>query len=190
MDQEFEEASPAFEIVEICPDLTNESPSEWRDLGNGFAFGSRQHPTAVWMEVSAIDKVPISVQRDILIFDWWVRNCDRQLGNTNLLIDAPSNEIVVIDHNLAFDKNFVVEDFTTQHVFSAQWGDICSDLIAQAEYSDRLLKALEVLTVACHNVPEEWHWSNVEMDLPANFDMDYVHRTLNRCATVELWRTV
>lgn len=181
---------PAFEIVEVGEDLLRETPAEWRDLGSGPAFGSRLYPCAVWMEVGLINLVPTNVQRDVLVFDWWIQNCDRLTGNTNLLIDAATKKLVVIDHNLAFDRQFSAEEFLAHHVFAANWPAICSDLVVQVEYSQRLSTALEGLSMACHNVPEEWRWANAEMDVPANFDLQYVQQTLNRCTTPELWSPV
>ena len=181
---------PAFEIVEVGEDLLRETPAEWRDLGSGPAFGSRLYPCAVWMEVGLINLVPTNVQRDVLVFDWWIQNCDRLTGNTNLLIDAMVKKLVVIDHNLAFDRQFSAEEFLAHHVFAANWPAICSDLVVQAEYSQRLSTALEGLSMDCHNVPDEWHWANAEMDVPANFDIQYVQQTLNRCTTPELWSPV
>jgi hypothetical protein len=181
---------PPFEIVGIGDDLLRETPAEWQDLGVGPAFGSRLHPSALWMEVGWVSKVPVNVQRDVLVFDWWIRNGDRLTGNTNLLFDAAAKELVVIDHNLAFDRDFSAADFLAHHVFAAQWSAICSDLMVQADYAQRLSGALEALPLACHNVPEEWHWANAEMDVPAKFDLEDIKNTLSRCATPELWRTV
>ena len=181
---------PAFEIVEVGADLLREAPPEWRDLGAGPAFGSRLYPNAVWMDVGLIGLVPTDVQRDVLVFDWWIKNCDRLTGNTNLLIEAAARRLVVIDHNLAFDMTFSYDEFLSHHVFASNWSSICSDLIVQADYSQRMSVALEGLTVACHNVPEEWHWVNAEMDVPANFDLAHVQQTLNRCTTPELWSPV
>lgn len=73
---------------------------------------------------------------------------------------------------------------------AAQWAAIGSDLVVQAEYAKRLLAALKAMPLVCHNVPSEWHWANVEMDVPANFDLQDIQKTLNRCTTAELWRTV
>jgi hypothetical protein len=181
---------PAFEIVDVGGDLLRETPADWRDLGVGPAFGSRLYPNAVWMEVGLIDLVPTNVQRDVLVFDWWIKNGDRLKGNTNLLIDAAARKLVVIDHNLAFDMNFSYDEFVAHHVFASNWAGICSDLVVQAEYSQRMSMALEGLAEACHNVPEEWHWANAEMDVPANFELAHVQQVLNRCTTTELWSPV
>lgn len=180
---------PPFDIVEICPELLDEAPAEWRCLGVGPAFGSRLHPSALWMDISTVNMVPTAVQRDVLVFDWWIRNGDRQRGNTNLLWDAPAKELVVIDHNLAFDRDFSDAAFLENHVFATHWPAICSDMVEQAQYAERLSYALEGLAADCDNVPPEWQWANVEMDIPANFHLNHIQNTLARCASPELWRT-
>jgi hypothetical protein len=181
---------PPFELVEVCEELLVEAPREWRDLGAGTAFGSRLHPNAVWMEPSWASSVPVTIQRDVLVFDWWIRNGDRLRGNPNLLWDASSRELVVIDHNLAFDQDFSNETFLELHMFAPQWSHIAGDLMVQAEYAARLCEALESLDTACDNAPPEWQWTGAEMDVQANFDLDRVKQTLRRCTTPELWRTV
>jgi len=181
---------PPFAIVEVSEDLLWEAPAEWQNLGIGPAFGSRLHASALWMEVGWVSNVPLNIQRDVLVFDWWVRNGDRLAGNTNLLFDASTKELVVIDHNLAFDHNFKAGEFLMHHVFAAQWAAISADLATQDQYALRLRTALDALPLACHNVPSEWHWANNEMDVPANFAVEDIQKILNRCTTADLWRTV
>ncbi len=181
---------PAFSIVDISAELLAETPPEWKDIGLGPAFGSRRQPHALWLEPSLACMVPLPVQRDVLMFDWWVRNGDRLTGNTNLLWDASAKKLVVIDHNLAFDTDFSAAIFAVHHVFASQWPIICGDLVMQAEYAERLAMALEQFALACGTVPEEWRWANVEQDVPAKLDLEFVRQTLARCETPELWRTV
>jgi hypothetical protein len=188
--QAFGLAVPPFCIVELGEDLLAETPRDWRDIGAGPAFGSQLHGGAVWMEPSMATNVPINTQRDVLVFDWWVRNSDRLIGNPNLLWDASTKKLVVIDHNLAFDADFSVPDFIEHHIFASQWPEISEDLVLQADFSTRLSAALAEAAPACENTPTEWVWMNAEMDLRASFDMESVLATLARCATPELWRTV
>ncbi|MDC8787265.1 HipA family kinase [Paucibacter sp. AS339] len=188
--QAFGLAVPPFGILDVSPELLAETPLGWREIGEGPAFGSMLHASAAWLEPSMAANVPIASQRDVLVFDWWVRNCDRQIGNTNLLWDAGAKKLVVIDHNLAFDPDFSAADFIEQHIFAPQWAQISADLVLQAEYSTRLSAALELAAPACENAPPEWGWMNPEMDLRANFDLENIFATLARCASPELWRTV
>lgn len=78
---------PTCAIVEVSEDLLAETPHDWRDIGAGLAFGSRRHDSAAWLETSKAEEVPTDTQRDVLVFDWWIRNGDRNRGNTNLLPD-------------------------------------------------------------------------------------------------------
>jgi hypothetical protein len=181
---------PAYAIVEVCDELLAETPHEWRDIGAGLAFGSRLQGGAAWLETSMAAEVPVDTQRDVLVFDWWIRNGDRTRGNPNLLWDTAHKALVVIDHNLAFDPDFSSADFLDQHIFGAQWAVIESDLVVQADYGTRLSLALAAAQAACDNGPPEWMWANAEMDVPARLDLAATLGTLARCATPELWRTV
>jgi hypothetical protein len=134
--------------------------------------------------------VPLETQRDVLVFDWWVHNMDRTVGNPNLLWDTAEKKLVVIDHNLAFDAQFNAHDFALDHIFSDMWPSIYTDLARQADYARRLCEALPAAQAACENTPLEWAWANAEMDIPARFDRAAMLAVLDRCATPELWRTV
>ena len=181
---------PPFSLVEVSPELLAEAPPEWREMGDGTAFGSQLHHTALWFEPSMVKDVPETVQRDVLVFDWWVRNGDRLTGNPNLLWDGSAKQLVVIDHNSAFDPDFSVDTFMKSHIFAKQWPVVCNDLVAQAQYSERLEAALQVLPAVRASAPPEWHWGNPEMDVPANFDWEAVQQTLARCTCSNFWRTV
>ncbi len=135
-------------------------------------------------------RVPKAVQRDVLVFDWWIRNVDRLAGNPNLLWDQENHSLVVIDHNLALDPDFDAAEFLQHHVFASQWLELADDLVSRAEYGRRLNEALPAASLALQTAPEEWLWENSEFDLPANFDKEGALATLSRCVTDELWRTV
>ncbi len=181
---------PPFSLVQLDEGLWQELPADYRSLGYLPAFGSRQHPQANWLEPSMAAHVAQQSQRDILVFDWWVRNKDRTKGNTNLLWDAQAEDLIVIDHNLAFDPEFLPSVFLDHHIFGAQWPALAADLVLQAQYSERLSLALATAQVACECAPEEWMWENSEFDVPTPFDADAALNLLARCATTELWRTV
>lgn len=182
---------PSFSLVNVSQELLAETSQGWRDLGAGIAFGSKNYAAASWMEPSMVNKVPLSVQRDVLVFDWWVHNSDRITHNSNLLWDTSKKHLVVIDHNMAFDASFSLSSFFNHHIFGDQWAFVASDLVLQAEYSHRLSEALTAsFTSACDNVPPEWNWENIELDIPARVDISAIRAFLSRCDTPELWRTV
>lgn len=143
------------------------------------------------MEQVSVAHIPPEVQRDVLVFDWWIRNMDRSLGNTNLLFNPTRKELVVIDHNLAFDPSFSKYEFLKTHLFAAQWQSIEDDLMTQAQYMERLSKAMTGLDEIWNNAPSEWRWENSEMDVPAKVDLALVKKILSRCEDADqLWKPV
>ena len=93
-----------FKIVDVSEALVETfSYLDLGELGIGPAFGSLRQE-GLELTVSLIQEVPANIQRDLLTFDWWIRNEDRCLtkygGNPNLLWKSDSAELVVIDHNL------------------------------------------------------------------------------------------
>ncbi len=103
-----------FALVEIAEDRLAYAPPEHRTVGAGLAFASRHIQPAVPVKAPLHQHPSMTLQADILAFDWWVKNMDRSAGNPNLLWNpAQQGEVIVIDHNLAFDPAFVGGDFKT-----------------------------------------------------------------------------
>ncbi|MFZ2269827.1 MAG: HipA family kinase [Azonexus sp.] len=180
---------PPFCIVDVPAALIRECPPELRVLGSGPAFASRLAEGSQWLELATAPRVSLALQRDILVFDWWLRNGDRTRGNPNLLWNAGQGELVVIDHNQAFDAGLSSNDFWEHHIFAGQRQAVFGDLAEQARYGPRLEAALSVWQEACDNVPSEWLWENDEHDVPAAFDPDAAHALAARCSTPDFWRT-
>ena len=182
---------PPFAIVEAPQSLVDLFP-EGRDLGAGPAFGSRVVARTQELSMSHLCDVPVQLQRDVLMFDWWVRNSDRTLtslsGNPNLLWDADAKQLVVIDHNVAFDREFDGHSFSAMHVFSQEIPKVFQDLVERLSYTERLRSALAAWAVACQNVPDEWWFADEERTVPADFDPDAVLALLGRCSHEDFWR--
>lgn len=180
---------PPFCIAEVPAGLIRECPPALRSLGSGPAFASRNAEGSQWLELAAAPGVEKALQRDVLVFDWWLRNGDRTRGNPNLLWQPGKRKLVVIDHNQAFDCAFSSTDFWDHHLFAAQRDAVFADLAEQARYAVRLDAALSVWTEACDNVPPEWFWENDEQDIPAAFDPTAAYALAARCSTPDFWRT-
>ena len=180
---------PPFCLVQVDEDLLAELPKSLRAIGSLPAFGSRVNPRAAWLELAMVRGVPEAVQRDVLVFDWWVRNTDRLIGNTNLLWDADLASLVIIDHNLALRPEFDPREFLVHHVFAKQWDTVIGDLELRDSYIDRLSIGLAAAREASASAPEEWLWENAEFDVPCRFDVQVALDTLARCTTNDLWRT-
>lgn len=178
---------PPFALVHVSQELLDEAPLAWKALGVGVAFGSREHPGCTWFNKAQAMHVPVRLQIDVMGFDWWVRNIDRLEGNPNLLWDAGQSEIVVIDHNLAFNSTFDAEEFMGFHIFKDQWPSL--DLVARDTLQRRFCATADaVLDEACDNLPSEWRWMNPECDIASNMDVEALKRTVLRCHAPDFWR--
>lgn len=182
---------PDFAVVQAPPSLLVLHP-EGDDLGAAPAFGSARVEHAQELAISHLGDVDVSVQRDVLVFDHWIRNQDRKLtehgGNPNLLWDTARKQLVVIDHNVAFDREFDAAGFSGGHVFSAQIPHIFQDLVEPVRYRERLCEALAVWPEACKNAPSEWWFMDAEQTVPTDFDPAAALALLNRCMSEEFWR--
>lgn len=179
---------PHFSLVQVDEDLLPELPKEWQQLGCLPAFGSCEHAHTVWLEPALCSLVPQELQRKVLVFDCWVHNSDRCIGNPNLLWESHSKSLVVIDHNQAFAPNFDLNTLCQEHIFAAQWPHLISDWIEQAHYAQWLQSALPAAEQALAQAPQEWLWENSEFDIPAKFDPAAALKLLQRCTTPDLWR--
>lgn len=178
---------PPFCLVNVSPELLAETRPEWQNIGCGVAFASSKQDGYQWFEVGFVNSVEQRLRRDLVMFDWWVRNQDREENNTNLLWDSFSKSLLVIDFDASFDTNFFPTLFQNYHVFSQDWAEVSADCLLRSEYEQRFSEALAVLNEACDNLPLEWVKGGVSTD--GEFSLDLVRATLRRCETREqLWR--
>ncbi|WP_309546573.1 HipA family kinase [Xanthomonas phaseoli] len=182
---------PQFEIAHVPPGLADLHP-EGRDLGSGPVFASRVAPNANEIVFLEAARVPREVRRDVIAFDWWIRNGDRSLtakgGNPNLLWDAGNSQLVVIDHNLAFDQDFDAGAFLATHIFQAEFPALRADLVLMAQYAARMKVTLELWDHAWRSVPDEWLFHDDEQTVSTDFNPTASAALLARCHTEDLWR--
>lgn len=182
---------PSFAILQAPKALIDVFP-DGKGLGPGPVFGSHAADSVQELGSAHLPAIPTHLQRDVLVFDWWVRNQDRSLtsldGNPNLLWRTENAGLVVIDHNLAFDRDFDVLRFRQTHVFAAQLPALLNDREAQAQYKDRLDRAMAVWPVACASAPAAWWYMDEECTVPTDFDPTTTHALLNRYLHDEFWR--
>ncbi len=184
---------PEFAVVE-APQALIEIAVEGRDLGAGPAFASLQATSPQWLSVAHRQDVPTSLQQDVVMFDWWVRNQDRTLtemgGNPNLLWQPGSKKLVVIDHNSAFDPAFDERLFLGTHVFAAMLSEVFDDLVARMEYARRFRQALVGWKQACENAPDAWWFVDEERTVSTDFDINAALITLDRFNHEDFWKLV
>ena len=164
---------PPFAIVNV--DEVFSLTPEGAGLGSGPAFAS-QKINVTELSYMMVKDVPVQLQRDVLAFDWWIKNPDRWLsesgGNPNLFWDPKSSELVVIDHNLAFDTKFNPSDFLSYHVFKDQAKSVFDDMVSRLHYEERFDKALKSYDSCAAEIPDCWSFNDLEMTVPANWLID------------------
>jgi hypothetical protein len=174
------------ELIEA--DLTG----RYDELGPGPAFASRRI-NATSLTRARFRTIPQQLRRDVLMFDWWVHNGDRNLtelgGNPNLLWanDQPTR-LTMIDHNLAFDPDFNCLDFLKFHVFSEELIALFSDFLLRESYSARFNQAFQSWDDICDTLPSEWFFMDAEKTLPVNYPFDAVKKLLERASSEAFWR--
>lgn len=175
-----------YDVMYTSLELTRQSRLERVDgLSSGPSFASRLIPNASSLSYTQSLAVPEQIQRDILVFDLWIGNADRQLGplfgNVNLLT-SPEQQVVVIDHNLAFCEDNP-KLWVDEHVFSDQI-DSLNNYAVRDEYHDRFTQVLSQWPNIIASIPDEWiYWGDpndgntVNPDL--NYRFDWLSRVLN-----------
>lgn len=177
-----------FLLVQAKEFVLRELPSELRVLGSSPAFGSAERSDVMWYENSLSSRMDARVRQAVLVFDWWIKNGDRQVGNTNMLWEYGPERLIIIDHNQAFDETFDAAAFVEHHVFASEWSVLTGDAELRASWTHRMMGALDVARWACENAPPEWRWANAEQDVPASYDPENALRMLARCAEPDFWR--
>jgi len=182
---------PDMQIAYVPEGLADLHP-EGRDLGSGPVFASQAERNLSEIVFSQLGRVPQQVRRDVVAFDWWTRNADRTMsalgGNPNLLWDAASDRLVVIDHDQALDPDFDCDTFLATHIFRDDLQELRTDLAVMADYSARMKTALEAWNDSWSRIPDEWLFNDIEQTVPVEFDPVASKELLARCKTEDLWR--
>ena len=151
-------------------------------LRAGPAFGSRKVDSFSLPPV-AVKAVPEELRWKILLFDWWIQNEDRILGdmggNVNLLWSSDGNQLTVIDHNNAFDKNFAESAFFESHVFRAERERISETfLLEQSQAFAKIAARFPELT---GDFPDEW---TERQETPGDFVPESAIEILSRSVKI------
>ncbi|ROO27575.1 HipA family kinase [Salinisphaera japonica] len=181
----------SFDIAWVPGELIAGPASlELDDLGDGPVFASRERRVSELTLQSAAE-IPPALRRDVLVFDWWVKNGDRSLtergGNPNLFWAPDSKELVIIDHNVALDDTLMRDEFLADHVFRDEAETVFNDLAMRAEYTARLESAIMQLDAATAAIPAQWRYHDAdELDSVA-FDWVAMKTLLSAFRTEGFW---
>ncbi|WP_221074757.1 HipA family kinase [Agarivorans aestuarii] len=122
----------------------------------GFASSYQQHIQDI--KYYQLAQLEPQILRDLYFFDYWIKNGDRCLtelgGNPNFFIHQKTGEPIVIDHNLAFDVDFSIDEHIFSHVGRDAWGGL--QLIDNVQYRDKCRRALDKLPAVVDQLPQEW----------------------------------
>jgi hypothetical protein len=151
---------PPWRVMDIPQELIDFSVMDnVQDLSGGPAFASLQVENASDLLWASLNTLPVDLKRRVLLFDWWILNGDRGLGerggNVNLILD-PKGCLAVIDHNVAFDRTLSIDEFRQYHVFRDQLGSFEGQLLARLDYLPQLDAALRDWGRITSLLPEEW----------------------------------
>jgi len=163
---------------------------EYSGLGNGFSFGSRKRQVTE-LSFSDIGDVPNRQQLGVLAFDWWIKNGDRTLteggGNPNLFWSPGDKELVVIDHNQAFDPSFSDLDFMSYHVFKEKIPFLFDDMVKREEFSSIFYSALEDWEEICEQIPEAWMYLDDDMTVSSSVNLQKIKSILDKVESRDFW---
>ncbi|WP_312601097.1 HipA family kinase [Pseudomonas luteola] len=150
------------------------------DLSGGPAFASRQVENVNELMMASIPSVDADLRLKLLVFDWWIQNGDRGFGNVNLMTDAQQN-LVVIDHNSAFEAGLDLVEFKTYHVFRDELPRL-RDYVTRQMLQDQLDEALSRWDSIIQLLPREWLFRDAD-------EVDETEPTLGkRLETLQLFR--
>lgn len=159
---------PPWRVMDIPQALIDFSVIDGvKDLSGGPAFASLQVENASDLMWASLSTLSADLKRKVLLFDWWILNGDRGLGeiggNVNLILN-PKGELVVIDHNVAFDPALENSEFRQYHVFRDQLGSFDGNLLARLDYLPLLDAAIADWGRITSLLPEEWLCRNHDPD--------------------------
>ncbi|MDX9791919.1 MAG: hypothetical protein RBU24_00285 [Kiritimatiellia bacterium] len=151
-------------------------------LRAGPAFGSL-YVDSFSLPPVAVKAVPEELRWKILLFDWWIQNEDRILGekggNVNLLWSSGGDQLTVIDHNNAFDKDFDEAGFFENHVFRAERERIPEPFLL--EQSQTFAKIAARFSELTGDFPDEW---TERQESPGDFIPESAIEVLSRSVKI------
>jgi hypothetical protein len=150
---------PNCELVYVDRLLLEFNDKYQFEIGEGIAFGSELIPDLQEVNYQIVQTFPQNTLMDLYVFDYWIRNGDRNLtelsGNPNLFYKQSSLDVIVLDHNLAFDNTFLPEEHSQLHVSHEYWpAQIDYDI--RQKFECRIENALAYWDVIIAKIPDDW----------------------------------
>lgn len=173
-------------LVEGDDELTN-------DLGCGIAFASELKDSLQEVNLDRLREVKKSLLLDLFMFDYWIKNSDRTLtdkgGNPNLYYNIVTGDLVVFDHNLAFEHDFSSLDHKSIHAASSVikgQTDLFTDVIDKAHYQAKFEEAMLDFDAVINIIPQEW----LDGLKDADGEIDRIRVLLNDFGNENFWEAL
>ncbi|MEZ5537775.1 MAG: HipA family kinase [Thiolinea sp.] len=180
---------PPMRLLEVPSALYKSLDTETaRDLGHGYAVGSRQVQAVSELRFEEIPLIPANTQQAILLFDYWVQNEDRTLsslgGNPNLLLNKATSALFAIDYNLILPGMFDAALFWQTHVFRHVFRQPVEQA-QQQQFVHQMQQALSQWETAWQQLPDEWLEENEASKV---FDETAIKQRLEYDQQGAIWR--
>lgn len=151
---------PAVALAEVTLAATQFDPAARASLGVGLAFASEKHDSLVEATTANLHRLDLMTQQKLFLFDYWIRNEDRTFtefgGNPNLFIDVETETAVVLDHNLAFDPAFDLENNRLYHICRQAWIEASLDILVPSQLRQELNEINSLVPAMLTELPDEW----------------------------------
>lgn len=150
---------PNIELVYIDSSLLQYDENYMFEIGEGIAFASELVPDLQEVTFQMLNSLSVSTLNDLYVFDYWIRNGDRNLtelaGNPNLFYKQSNLDVIVLDHNLAFDEDFSLVDHSQLHVSAESWPKQI-DYEKLHNYEERMERAIAQWNDVVTDIPSDW----------------------------------
>ncbi|MDO6719863.1 hypothetical protein Q4575_10645 [Psychrosphaera sp. 1_MG-2023] len=158
---------PCCELVYVDRSLLEYNDTYQFEIGEGMAFGSEHIPDLQEVNYQILQSLPPNTLKDLYVFDYWIRNADRNLtalsGNPNLFYKQSTLEVIVLDHNLAFDSSFMQEQHRQLHLGSTFWPPQI-DYDIQQKYEQRMQNSIGFWQEIIAGIPDDWKYEVNDFD--------------------------
>lgn len=187
---------PAIELLYFDEKLaTLVNPSWVSSITRETAVGSlyyAQSTIAQTAEAKNVGYFSETQQKELYMFDRWICNSDRTAsklgtGNINLLFDKVEQRILVIDHNLAFDKN--TENEFSNHLFAPSNREWRLDWVDKQNFTDNAINLLNNFDNLYEIFPDDW-FNNDEYCHRIEKYIEKVKLILTRIKSPEYWKDI
>ena len=182
---------PDFDLIEVSNDLIEDDPIYQQNFDTQPAFASKYIEQTQEINLTILKQLEPKLLEDIFIFDYWVKNEDRTLGdngqgNPNLFFTIKDKKLHVVDHNLAFDKNYDFRCVKDIHVGKNCWYKSQINCFDFDGYKQRMENALINFNQCIDNLPPTWFFcSQVE-----NNFIEKINETLIRYENPKFWEVL